>query len=127
MMQNVEHLALFHGHIASNIGSKFDINTEFTNYQPNHLHYVNPVGHKELLSAIVLSEKEKLEDVLQNSLAVSLRFDGSVDRNQIDNEYVLAKTVNKKGEENLYLLGFEEPNEQGAEGALTAIQNAVEK
>ena len=113
--------------VASNIGSKFDINTEFTNYQPNNLHYVNPVGHKEFLSAIVLSEKEKLEDVLQNSLAVSLRFDGSVDRNQIDNEHVLAKTVNQKGEENLYFLGFEEPNERGAEGALTAIQNAVQK
>ena len=40
---------------------------------------------------------------------------------------MLAKTVNQKGEENLYFLGFEEPNEQGAEGALTAIQNAVEK
>ena len=74
-----------------------------------------------------MSEKEKLEDVLQNSLAVSLRFDGSVDRNQIDNEHVLAKTVNQKGEENLYFLGFEEPNERGAEGALTAIQNAVQK
>ena len=32
--------------VASNIGSKFDINTEFTNYEPNNLHYVNPVGHK---------------------------------------------------------------------------------
>ena len=79
------------------------------------------------MSAIVSSEKEKLKDVLQNSLAVSLRFDGSVDRNQIDNEHVLAKTINKKGEENLYFLGFEEPNEWGAEGALKTIQNAVEK
>ena len=46
---------------------------------------------------------------LFHSLAVSLRFDGSVDRNQIDNEHVLAKIVNQKGEENLYFLGFEEP------------------
>ena len=52
--------------VASNNGSKFDINTEFTNYQPKDLHYVNPVGHKEFLTAIVF----------QNSLAVSLRFDG---------------------------------------------------
>ena len=63
-----------------------------------------------MLSAIVLSEKEKLEDVLQNSLAVSLRFDGFVDRNQIDNKHVLAKTVNQKGKENLYFLGFEDFN-----------------
>ena len=113
--------------VARNIGSEFDINTEFTNYEPNDLRYVNPVGHREFLSAIVSSEKGKLDDILQNSLAVSLRFDGSVDRNQIDNEHVLAKTVNQKGEENLYFLGFEEPSERGAEGALTAIQNAVEK
>ena len=76
---------------------------------------------------VMLTEKEKLKDILQNSLAVSLRFDGSVDRNQIDNEHVLAKTVNQKGEENLYFLGFEEPDQRGAEGALKAIQNAVEK
>ena len=104
--------------VARNIGSEFDINTEFTNYEPNDLRYVNPVGHREFLSAIVSSEKGKLDDILQNSLAVSSRFDGSVDRNQIDNEHVLAKTVNQKGEENLYFLGFEEPNKRGAEGAL---------
>ena len=51
------------------------------------------------MSAIVSSEKGKLDDILQNSLAVSLRFDVSVDRNQIDKEHVLAKTVNQKGEE----------------------------
>ena len=104
--------------VARNIGSEFDINTEFTNYEPNDLRYVNPVDHREFLSAIVSSEKGKLDDILQNSLAVSSRFDGSVDRNQIDNEHVLAKTVNQKGEENLYFLGFEEPNKRGAEGAL---------
>ena len=67
---------------------------------------------------VMLTEKEKLKDILQNSLAVSLRFDGSVDRNQIDNEHVLAKTVNQKGEE---------PDQRGGEGALKAIENAVEK
>ena len=111
--------------VARNIGSEFDINTEFTNYEPNDLRYVNPVGHREFLNAIVSSEKGKLDDILQNSLAVSLRFDGSVDRNQIDNEHVLAKTVNQKGEENLYFLGFEEPNKRGAEGALTAVEKSV--
>ena len=74
--------------VATNIGSKFDINTEFTNYEPNNLCYVNPTGHKEFFSAIVSSEKVKLEDALQNSLAISLRF-------EIDNEHVLAKTVNQ--------------------------------
>ena len=129
MMQNVTLSAFswLSRVVARNSGSKFDINTEFTNYEPNDLRYVNPTGHKEFLSAIVSSEKVKLEDALQNSLAVSLRFDGSVDRNQIDNEHVLAKTVNQKGEENLYFLGFKEPNERGAEGALNAIQNAVQK
>ena len=76
---------------------------------------------------VMLTEKEKLKDILQNSLAVSLRFDGSVDRNQIDNEHVLAKTVNQKGEENQYSLVFEEPDQRGGEGALKAIENAVEK
>ena len=95
--------------VARNIGSEFDINTEFTYYEPNDLRYVNHVGHRKFLSAIVSSEKRKLYDILQNSLAVSLRFDGSVDRNQIDNEHVLPKTVNQKGEESFYFLGFEKP------------------
>ena len=60
--------------VARNIGSEFDINTEFTNYEPNDLRYVNPVGHREFLSAIVSSKKGKLDDILQNSLAVSLMF-----------------------------------------------------
>ena len=35
---------------------------------------------------------------------------GFADRSQIDNKHVLAKTVNQKGEENLYFLGFEDFN-----------------
>ena len=112
---------------AGKIGSKFNIKSEFTNYEPNDLCYDNPISHNEFLSTIVSSKKEKLKDVLQNSLAVPLWFDGSVDRNQIDNEHVLAKTINKKRKENIYFLGFEESNEQGVEGALKAVQNAVEK
>ena len=48
--------------VARNIGSEFDINTEFTKYEPNDLRHVNPVGHREFLSAIVSSEKGKLDD-----------------------------------------------------------------
>ena len=89
------------------IGSEFDINTEFTNYEPNDLRYVNPIGHREFLSAIISSEKGKLEDIyFRNSLVVSLRFDGSVDRNQIDNEHVLAKTANQKGKKISISLGL---------------------
>ena len=67
---------------------------------------LTPIGHNEFLSAIVSLEKEKLKDVLQNSLAVSLRFNGSVDRNQIDNEHVLAKTINKKKKKIFFFLGL---------------------
>ncbi len=35
--------------------------------------------------------------------------------------------MSKTGEESLYFLGFDEPKERGAEGALMAIKNAVEK
>lgn len=51
MMQNVGHLALFRGlRELWHIGSEFDINTDFTNYEPKDLRYVNPIGYKELLN-----------------------------------------------------------------------------
>ena len=62
---------------------------------------------------------------IDEALAVSLRFDGSIDRMQLDNEHVMAHIVEKNGNDKLIFLGFSEPPERGARGSLMAIQAAV--
>ena len=40
-----------------------------------------------------MADKERIKDKIQNSLVLSLRYDGSVDRRRIDNCLVLAKII----------------------------------
>jgi len=60
-----------------------------------------------------------------DALAVSIRADSSVDRTQIDNVHVMAKTVMADGLcENIFL-GFEEPKSRRATGYCSAIMGAT--
>lgn len=61
---------------------------------------------------------------MDNSIALSLRCDGSVNRTQVDKMYVLIKSVNLKGEEKLYFIGATEIVKRGAEGICDAIKTA---
>lgn len=67
-----------------------------------------------------------MEDILNNSFALSLHCDGSVDRTQIDKMYVLMKSITL-GEEKLYFFGAEEPVERGAKGMCDALKTACVK
>lgn len=94
---------------------------------PNtNLQYINPQMHNELLGCIVEADKENVKKKVLNSLAISLRADGSVDRTQIDNVHVMAKIVTAEGCENNIFLGFKEPESRGADGYCTALKDAVE-
>lgn len=56
---------------------------------------------------------------------MSLRYDGSVDRSQIDKIYILLKIITKKGEQEQYFLGSGQVCKRGAEGLLEAIESAI--
>ena len=62
---------------------------------------------------------------IDEALAVRLRFDGSIDRMQLDNEHVMAHIVEKNRNVKLIFLGSSDPPERGACGSLMAIQAAV--
>ena len=58
----------------------------------------------------------RIKEILDSALAVSLRVDGSVDRYQMDNVFVMAKVVEHNGNLRLLCLGFERPASRGVDG-----------
>ena len=88
------------------------------------LQYVTPKSHFELLKCIVESDRQSLSQKIHNSIAISLRCDGSVDRTQIDKIYVLAKLITMTGDEETVFLGAHEPETRGAQGVFNVVEQA---
>lgn len=111
---------------AAHLGENFHFNsTDLENTEKFNFQYVTPVSHLELLKSIVNSYRSTFfKDLLENSLALSLRCDGSVDRMQIDKIYVMAKVVTKDGDTKDFFLGAAEPQSNGAAGLLEAVKSA---
>jgi len=57
-------------------------------------------------------------------MAISLRYDGSVNRMQIDKIYVLTKLISEEGRPEKVFLGAAEPECRGAEVLLEAVKSA---
>lgn len=91
------------------------------------LHYINPVKHLEIMECIVTTDIKFLQNTLADCLAISLRVDGSIDRQQKDKIYVLGKVVTKDGNAVLMFLGMDEQTERGAVGLFRTALNAMEK
>ena len=63
---------------------------------------------------------------LSNILALSLRVDGAVDKQQIDNKHVMAKYMTTSGEPKTVYLGFSQSEEKGS-GLFGAVKEVVSK
>jgi len=63
-----------------------------------------------------------LKNKLDKCLAISLRVDESVDRNQIDNIHILVKIITEHGGPEMLFIGFEEPEIKGAIRHFNAIK-----
>lgn len=109
--------------VMGNIANEFDDNNYKSEESKYNLQYITPASFRDCLEIIVQCHRSKLEEFLINSLALSLRCDGSIDRSQIDKIYTMVKAISKDGSEKLYFLGAAEPQERGAEGLLGAVQN----
>ena len=64
----------------------------------SQVRYLNLVRHREFLSCIASVEQKNIATELSSALAVSLRVDCSVDRQQIDNKHVCAQVVTSQGD-----------------------------
>ncbi|CAB3980677.1 Hypothetical predicted protein [Paramuricea clavata] len=83
------------------------------------------VDHNNFLSCIVLADKTRINAKIENSLALSLRCDSSVDRRRIDNCHVLANIIDQDGKPELLFLGLDEPKARGTPGYVQAVNDAV--
>ena len=112
--------------VVSDIAHAFRMSeTGLKNVSKSDLQYVTPQNHREFLNCIVSSYKETLtKQILEQTMALSLRCDGSVDRTQVDKIFVMAKAVTNIGEETQYFLGAAEPQQRGASGLLGAVCEA---
>jgi hypothetical protein len=100
--------------------------TSITNFD---LRYVTPGSHAKLLACIVDSDTVHITEALTKSLAVSLRFDGSVDRTQKHNVFVMAQIVKDDVEASIVTvyLGFDTPKSKGAIGYLNCLKRITKK
>lgn len=90
-----------------------------------NLQYVNPPSQLTLLTTIFDAERPNVINKVLNCQAISLRIDGSIDRNQIDKIYVMAKIVDPNGALELIFLGVGEQKKRGADGLLEAALTAI--
>ena len=95
--------------VVSRIANAFSFDDWSINDMPNDLQYLSPNAHSEFLKCIVKTDRNSLASKMSNSLAISLRCDGSVDRTQIDKIYLMAKAISRDGKENNIFLGAGEP------------------
>ena len=92
---------------------------------PNQIQYLNPVQHREFLNCIAVVGQKQVKKEISEALAVSLRVDGSVDRQQIDSKHVCAQIVTTEGDLVSRFLGFSEPVERGVTGYVQCVQQAT--
>ena len=114
-------------HQMANVFSVLD-SREFMPSDDLDLQYLSPNAHRDFLQCIVeSSRKDVADDILQDSKAISIRCDGSVDRTQIDKLFVMANVVRSSGKQQLFFLGADEPTERGAKGMSEAVKSAMSK
>lgn len=89
------------------------------------MNFSNPNFHAELIDCIVNVERDLIANKINDCVALSLRVDGSVDRTSIEENYVLAKIVNKSGHLESIFIGVGSQTERKASGLFEALRNTI--
>lgn len=111
--------------ISHQIAKKFmggDLPSNEFNFQ-----YLTPENHAEFLDCIVESDLPNVTRRLQESLAVSLRLDGSTDSTQQHNVFAMAQVVDKDATCANLFLGFGTPKDSGGSHYLRCLQDIPTK
>lgn len=114
--------------LGNEFGRIFDFNNPTGNKESIlkiNLQYLNPKMHAEILDCIVASDSQLVRRKIEESISMSLRVDGSVDRMNIDKIYILAKIVNKDGNLETVFVGVGQQTERYAEGLHAAIKTTI--
>lgn len=90
-----------------------------------NLQYVTPKNHTEFIDCIVQTDLEKLKATLRNSLAISLRVDGSTDRSSDHNIYALGTVIKSDCTISTIFLWFKTPERSKVVGYLECVKSAA--
>ena len=112
--------------VASVSSESINLASDFKACEPKscELSYVNPTNHSQFLDYIVRADAQNICDLLTSAIAVSLRVDESVDKQQVDNVFMMAKIVSGDGSDRLVFLGFAEPDECKAIDMMSLFEGA---
>lgn len=115
-------------HVASLMADRLKLNDPPETFAPTELdlQYVTPHCHREMLT-IADTNRLSFGEHLQSALAVSLRIDGAVDKQRLDNKHVMASYVSMKGDMKTVYLGLSESEERGSDGLFIALKEASSK
>ena len=114
-------------HVAWQLGEQLDLTKEHNECSTLDLSYVTPHNHRDLLLIIAETDRKSSLARFEDVLTISLRVEGAVDKQRIDNKHVMAKMVLRNGDIKTEYLGFSESEERGSLGQHEALQSAVAK
>lgn len=114
--------------IASKIANNFEINGNASHESLDYnFDYLTPQNHAEFLNCIVKTDVTNLKSSLRQSLAASLRVDGSVDKAGLHNIYVMAHIISDKCTTSTFFIWFGVPEVGRAEGYFECVKTIVSK
>ena len=90
-------------------------------------HYRDPEAYSEMLGVIAAEETKALAEQLQKCVSFSLQVDGSVDKQQLDNKFIVVRylVASKDPELRTAFVCVVEPSECGASGLLESVITAL--
>lgn len=114
--------------IAHEMASSFAVSGDWTLNQSMEFdfQYLTPHNHAQLIDAIVESDLENVKSSLRQSLAVSLRLDGSVDRSGLHNIYVMAHILKRDLTTKTLFMGFGVPDTNRVNRYLQCLKTVVQ-
>lgn len=86
---------------------------------------MTPTNHNEFLESIVEADMESIRLKIRESLAMSLRVDGSTDRTQQHNVFVMAHIVNKDTTTSTLFIRFGIPKKDRVAGYIDCLKTVA--
>ena len=85
-------------HVVWQLGEQLDLTKENIECSTLNLSYVTPHNYRDLLLIIAEMDRKSSLARFEDVLAISLRVEGAVDKQRIDNKHVMAKMVLRNGD-----------------------------
>jgi len=114
--------------MASSIQAQLQENweAEITSFQPSQseLHYRDPMIYAEMLHILGDMERKKIGGLISRSLCYSIQIDGSTDRQNRDNKFLICRYALPESPAEIHnaFVGVTQTEEHGAQGLLQAVK-----